>query len=387
MHRSTDRILVTHAGGLTLDMHRPRGAGDAAQVRRDITEAVVRQARCGVDVINDGEQAKTTWNGYARERLGGLELRTYPRGEGPAGLSNMYARDIADFGEYFELNLGARGAERLRVGQPRSAPATREVACVTAPLTYIGQAAVRQDIANFKTALAGVEHVDAFLTAIAPGTIEHWLQNEYYSNQEDFLFAIADAMHAEYQAITDAGIILQLDDPDLPDAWQIHPELSVPRYQEYQELRVEAINRALRGIPPEMVRLHVCWGSGHGPHTHDIPLKEIIGLIYKVNAEAYSIEAANARHEHEWTVFRDAPLPDGKILIPGVAGHATDHVEHPELIAQRLLRYAVLVGRENVIAGTDCGLGHRVGHPDIAWAKLAAMAEGARLASRELWGR
>ncbi len=387
MHRSTDRILVTHAGGLTLDFHKPRGEGGPSEVRAAITEAVVRQMRAGVDIINDGEQAKSTWNGYARERLDGLELRRYPRSESAADPSAMYARDVADFGEYFDLNLGARGAERLRTGRQLSAPATREVICVTGPLSYTGREAVQRDIANFKQALAGATYVDAFLTAIAPPTIEHWLQNEYYSSEEDFLFAIADAMHEEYKAITDAGIVLQLDDPDLPDAWQIHPELNVPRYQEYQELRVETINRSLQGIPPEMVRLHVCWGSGHGPHTHDIPLKEIIGAIYKVNAEAYSIEASNVRHEHEWTVFRDAPLPEGKILIPGVAGHATDHVEHPELIAQRLLRYAVLIGRENLIAGTDCGLGHRVGHPDIAWAKLHAMAEGARLASRELWGR
>lgn len=385
MQRSSERILVTHAGGLTVDMHRTRGGGGSAQARADIAEAVRRQAKCGVDVVNDGEQAKTTWNGYARERLGGLELRRFPRGEGPVGLGGMYARDVADFGEYFELNLGARGVERLRVGQPQREPATREVACLTAPLTYAGQTAVLQDIANLKSALEGVGYVDAFLTAIAPGTIEHWLYNEYYSSDEDFLFAIADAMREEYRAITDAGIIVQLDDPDLLDAWQIHPEMNVSRYQKYQELRVEAINRSLRGIPPELVRLHVCWGSGHGPHAHDIPLKEVIQLIYQVNAEAYSIEASNVRHEHEWTVFRDAPLPPGKILIPGVAGHASDHVEHPELIAQRLLHYAVLVGRENVMAGTDCGLGHRVGHPEIAWAKLAAMAEGARIATRELW--
>jgi 5-methyltetrahydropteroyltriglutamate--homocysteine methyltransferase len=385
MKRSSERILVTHAGSLTLDMHKPRGEGSPEDIRHDVAEAVRRQVECGVDVVNDGEQAKGSWSNYARERLTGLEVREYPRGEAPAGLGRMYSRDIVEFGEYFALNLGARGVERLHAGERRSEPQTRQVICLTGPLTYVGQAAVQTDIANLKAALNGIQVEDAALTAVAPGTIEHWLHNEYYSSDEDFLFAIADAMHEEYKAITDAGIVLQLDDPDLPDAWQIHPEMSVKQYQDYEELRVEAINRSLQGIAPEMVRLHVCWGSGHGPHKYDIPLKEIIHLIYKANTEAYSIEASNVRHEHEWTVFRDAPLPAGKILIPGVAGHSSDHIEHPELIAQRLVRYAGVVGRENVIAGTDCGLGHRVGHPDLAWAKLEAMAEGARIASKELW--
>ncbi|MFI5269630.1 MAG: epoxyalkane--coenzyme M transferase, partial [Chloroflexota bacterium] len=200
-----------------------------------------------------------------------------------------------------------------------------------------------------------------------------------------FLFAIAEAMHEEFKAITDAGLILQIDDPDLPDGWQIYPEMTVGDYRNYAELRVEALNHALRGIPEEQVRLHVCWGSGHGPHTNDIPLKHIVDLIFKVHAQCYSIEASNPRHDHEWRVFETVKLPEGKMLMPGVVGHVTNLIEHPQLVADRLVRYAKLVGRENVQAGTDCGLGHRVGHGEIAWAKLEALAEGARLASQELW--
>ena len=222
---------------------------------------------------------------------------------------------------------------------------------------------------------------------IAPGTIEHWLWNEHYQSDEECLFAIAYAMHEEYTAITGAGILLQSDDPDLPDGWQMYPDMTVEAYRVYAERRVEALNHALRGIPPEMVRLHVCWGSGHGPHTNDIPLRDIVDLVLKVRAGCYSVEAANPRHEHEWEVWLDTRLPEGKTLMPGVVGHASDVVEHPQLVAQRLVRFADLVGRENVIAGTDCGLGSRVGHPEIAWAKLRALIDGAHLATKALWGR
>jgi 5-methyltetrahydropteroyltriglutamate--homocysteine methyltransferase len=229
--------------------------------------------------------------------------------------------------------------------------------------------------------------VEPFLPAIAPGTIEHWMRNRYYPNDEMYLSAIAKAMREEYQAIVQAGFLLQIDNPDLPDAWQIHPQLSVAEYRKFAELRVEALNHALRDIPPERVRLHVCWGRYHGPHKYDIPLKDIVDLILKVRAEGYSIEASNPRHEHEWRVWEDVRFPEGKVLIPGVVGHATDFIEHPELVAERLVKYARLVGRENVIAGTDCGLGGRVGHPQIVWAKFEALAEGARLATQQLWGR
>lgn len=206
------------------------------------------------------------------------------------------------------------------------------------------------------------------------------------SGDGNLLYAIADAMHEEYKAIVDAGFLLQIDDPDLADAWQIHPEMDVPAYRKFAELRIEALNYALRDIPEESVRFHMCWGSYHSPHLYDIPLVDIVDLILKVKAAGYSIEASNPRHDHEWRVWQDVQLPDGKVLIPGVVGHASDFVEHPALVAERLLTYAGIVGRENVIAGTDCGLGTRVGHPKIAWAKFEALAEGARIASTRLWG-
>ena len=222
---------------------------------------------------------------------------------------------------------------------------------------------------------------------MAPGTIEHWLRNEYYASDEAYLAAIADAMKVEYEAIVGAGFLLQIDDPDLADGWQIHPEMGVPEYRAFAALRIEALNHALRDIPPERVRFHMCWGSYHGPHKHDLPLRDLVDLVLAVRAQGYSIEASNPRHDHERRVWEEVPLPDDKILIPGVVGHASDFVEHPELVTERLLKYARLVGRERVIAGTDCGLGPRVGHPRIAWAKFEALVEGARLATRELWPR
>jgi len=257
--------------------------------------------------------------------------------------------------------------------------------CV-APLRYVGQADLAKDLDNFKAALAGVNVAGAFLPANTPGTIEHWMLNEHYPSDEAFVFAIADAMHEEYQAIVDAGFLLQIDDPDLPDGWNCLPEITLPEYRAYATMRVDALNHALRGIPRENVRLHVCWGSHHGPHHDDIPLRDIIDLIFRVNAGSFSIEASNPCHEHEWRVFEDVKLPEGATLIPGVIGHCTDFIEHPDLVAERLVRYANLVGRENVLAGTDCGLGTRVGHPSIVWAKFNAMAEGARRATKLLWG-
>jgi 5-methyltetrahydropteroyltriglutamate--homocysteine methyltransferase len=223
--------------------------------------------------------------------------------------------------------------------------------------------------------------------ANTPGTIEHWLRNDHYPSDEVFLYTIAEAMRQEYMGIVDAGFLLQIDDPDLPDGWQMYPTMSVADYRRYASLRVEALNHALRDIPTEKIRLHVCWGSFHGTHQHDIPLADIVNLVFKVRAASYSIEASNPCHEHEWRVFENVRLPEGAVLIPGVVGHFSDFIEHPDLIAQRLVRYAKLVGRENVMAGTDCGLGPRVGHGTIAWAKLRALTEGARRATKELWGR
>jgi 5-methyltetrahydropteroyltriglutamate--homocysteine methyltransferase len=384
--RSLDRILVTHAGSLPRpadldELVAARSSGepyDAAALARRLREAVAevvrRQVASGIDIVNDGELSKPSFLTYARERLAGIALREFPPGETPPVLT-ISGRDRREFPDYFATRGG-----RAAVGTH-----PRRTYCV-APLRYIGHEAVQTDIANLRAALQGVEVTEAFLTAVAPGTIEHWLANAYYPTDEAYLYAIADAMHAEYRAIVDAGFVLQIDDPDLPDAWQIHADLSVEEYRRFAELRIDALNHALRDLPEDRVRLHICWGSYHGPHKHDIPLRAIVDLVLKVRAGAYSIEAANPRHEHEWQVWDEVKLPDGKILIPGVVSHCSDFIEHPELVAQRLLRFARLVGRENVIAGTDCGLGGRVGHPSIVWAKFEAMAEGARLATRQLWG-
>jgi 5-methyltetrahydropteroyltriglutamate--homocysteine methyltransferase len=261
-------------------------------------------------------------------------------------------------------------------------PATGPV-CV-GPLTYTGHAAINSDIANFKAAmtLAGIE--EGFMTSIAPGSTTR-IGNIFYKTQEEFLFASADAMREEYEAILDAGLILQLDDPALATDWDmINPKPAVAEYKKFAAVQVEALNHALRGLPQDRIRFHLCWGSWHGPHTTDIPMRDIVDLMLAVNAGAYSFEAGNVRHEHEWKVWQDVKLPDDKVMLPGVVSHATNVVEHPELVAERLLRFANLVGRERVIASTDCGLGGRV-HPQIAWAKLEALVEGAALATRQLW--
>src|SRR5579862_1165785 len=385
MRRSTDRILVSHAGNLPrpedmLDML-AAGHTDAfkKRLRSAVAEVVQKQIDVGIDVLNDGELSKVAnFSGYARERLSGLESRESE----PGSPMNVSARDSREFLGFYAAGLGGFGGFGGRIP---GAAQNMTMYC-TGPIKYIGQAGVKTDVENLKAAVQGKD-VEAYLPAIAPGTIEHWLVNRHYSSEQDFVFAIADAMHEEYKAITDAGFVLQIDDPDLPDAWQVFPDMSVADYRKYAELRVDAINHALRGIPESQVRLHVCWGSGHGPHKNDIPLRDIVDIIFKVNAECVSIEASNPRHDHEWRVFEEFKLPKGRSLMPGVIGHVTNLIEHPQLVADRLVRYAKLVGRENVIAGTDCGIGSRVGHAEIAWAKLQAEAEGARLATKELWAR
>jgi len=379
MQTSRERILVSHAGSLprppelremleAKNAGRPydRDAFDRA-VREAVAEAVRRQVEIGIDIVNDGELSKLSFTYYVRERLAGV----VPSDGASHEHGRIYGRDAVDFPEFF----GGRGNQR-----------GREAVCV-APLRYVGQEAVQADIANLKAALAGVQgrNVDAFLPAVAPGTIEHWLTNEHYETDDEYLDAIGEAMREEYRAIVDAGFILQIDDPDLGDGWQVHREMSVAAYHRFADRRIEALNYALRGLPEERIRFHICWGSYHGPHLHDIPLREIIDLVLKVRAQVYSIEAATPAHEHEWRVFRDVKLPEGKALMPGVVGHCSDFVEHPRLIADRLIKYAGLVGKENVIAGTDCGIPPRVGHPSVGWAKYEAMVEGARLATRELW--
>jgi 5-methyltetrahydropteroyltriglutamate--homocysteine methyltransferase len=381
MKGSTERILVSHAGVLP----RPEGRGERSQELPDadlaeaVAEVVRHQVDLGIDVVNDGELSKIGgFSGYVSARMTGIERRQLRPGEQPRSPN---ARDQRDFPGFYAAGLGGFG--RASAPRPGLVGGSRNPWSCTGPLTYIGKAAAEGDIQRLKAATAGLD-VEPFLPAVAPGTIEHWLWNDYYPDDESFLFAVADVMHEEYRAVTDAGIMLQVDDPDLPDGWQVHPEMDVPAYRAYASLRVEALNHALRDLPPELVRFHICWGSQHGPHKDDIPLRDIIDLVLSVRAQCYSIEGANPTHEHEWRLWEEVTLPDGKLFMPGVVGHATDLIEHPELVAQRLTRVANLVGRERVIAGTDCGLGYRVGHPEICWAKLDSLAQGARLASREL---
>lgn len=383
MKFSTERILTTHAGALPQppDLKQMHGARDTGtplnadafrqRIRDAVAEVVKKQLDCGLDVINDGEVGKSNFSRYARDRLSGFIEHTAKPGE---QTSTIFARDLVEFSEYFKNRTYHRGDN------------VRRVFC-NAPLKYVGHDSLNSEIEDFKAALAGQRYEEAFLPAIAPGTIEHWMKNDYYPNDEAYLMAIAEAMREEYKAIVDAGFLLQIDDPDLPDGWQFMSKMTVPEYRKYAELRIDALNHGLRDIPPDRVRFHTCWGSYHGPHKYDIALRDIIDLILKVKANTISIEAANPRHEHEWRIWDEVKLSTGKVLVPGVVGHATDIVEHPQAIADRLVRYAKIVGRENVMAGTDCGLGPRVGDPQIAWAKFEAMAEGARLATKELWGR
>lgn len=386
MKHSTDRILTTHAGRLdgprdlremTFNFMAGKGpdlAAVMARVQSGITETIRKQADAGIDIISDGELGKIGFGyAYYGRRLSGLATRK--RDPGESGWMGANTGERVEFAEFYkDLNF------------EQFLPPERTIC--NGPIAYIGQQEVANDIALFKRALAeaGARAEETFLCVLAPGWLEHFFHNEYYSNDEQYLFALADAMKHEYKAIVDAGFILQLDDPALPDTYDmIVPTPTIAEYRKFAEVRIDALNHALQGLPEDRVRYHICWGSWHGPHTHDLPLKHVVDLMLKVRAGAYSVEAANPRHEHEWKVWKDVKLPDGKILIPGVVSHASNVVEHPELVADRIALYASLVGRENVIAGTDCGLGLRV-HPQIAWAKLKALSEGAALASKQLWG-
>ena len=376
MRRSTDRIITSHAGSLPrppelLEQNRAKQRGEpidtarrAELVREGVRDVVRQQLEAGLDSINDGEFSKTVFLDYT-DRMSGFQAAAYTS-------SPLYRRrNMIEFADFFNELYPGRGGLGM---QP---------ACV-GPVSYVGQAAIQSDIDNFKAGLAGRQYEEGFLPAIAPGTFARGV-NQYYKTEEEFLFAVGEAMHAEYKAVIDAGFVLQLDDPGLPDTWDaIIPEPTIPEYRKFAQMRIEALNHGLRGLPEDRIRYHICWGSWHGPHTNDIPLEDIVDLMLMVNAGCYSLEAANARHEHEWRVWQDTKLPDGKLLMPGVVSHATNVVEHPRLVADRIIRYANIVGRENVIAGTDCGMGGRV-HPSIAWAKFKALSEGAALATRELW--
>ena len=398
MRRSIDRILVSHAGNLPRpdDLNRLLVDGESERVAlskrlpRAVAEVVERQIDCGVDVVNDGEYVKAgSYTGYINQRITGIEMQLADPNRPPKH-AGTGGRDRRDFPGFYASGLWYSGSGGpVRPGFATPGPPLRDhpqqVRVCTGPVQYVGQAAIQSDIATLKAAIQGKD-VEGFIAAIGPCSVSAGPYNDYYPNQEAFLFGTAEALREEYKAVTDAGLILQIDEPELATSWQFFPDMTVPEYRKYVEMLVEAINHALAGLPEENVRLHFCWGSGHRPHVHDIPLRDIADIILKVKAQAYSIEASNVRHEHEWRVWEDLKLPEGKSLMPGVIGHATDLVEHPELVSQRLVRYARLVGREYVQAGTDCGIGSRVGHEEIVWAKLKALAEGARLASKELWG-
>ncbi|HWG14960.1 MAG TPA: epoxyalkane--coenzyme M transferase [Streptosporangiaceae bacterium] len=399
MQRSTDRIRVSHAGALPRPEDLQRlfdGGPDAVEefqraLPGAVTEVVNHQLKAGVDVVNDGEISKRgLFIGYIRDRMAGFEPRRFAPGAYTPPNAGVQGRDRRDFPGFFAAGLGGFQFGAAVTPPPTAGgeqpPAGRTTAYFcTGPLAYTGRERAQADIGRLQAVVAEHEGAEAFVPAITPGTVEHWLHNEYYPDTESFLFAVADVLHEEYKVIIDAGLILQVDDPDLPDGWQMFPDMAVPDYRRYAALRIEALNHALRGLPEDQIRLHICWGSHHGPHRDDIPLRDLIDLVLTIPAGCYSFEAANPRHEHEYTVWEDVPLPDGKMIMPGVVGHSADIIEHPELVAQRLVRFAKLVGRENVIAGTDCGLGGRVGHPEIVWAKLTELSAGAGIASRQLW--
>jgi len=374
MKRSTDRILTTHVGSLIRpqplqEFLRARQAGKApdekgyaACLRQSVADVVHRQAEAGVDVVSDGEFGKSiSWSQYVLERLSGFERRPLK------GEANPFQRgaDREKFAEFY-ADLDAR----------EGVATTTDSVCV-APITYTGQAALARDIENFKAALARVNVEEAFLPVVAPASVIPDRKNEYYESDEACLVAIGEAMRIEYRMIIEAGFLLQLDDARAAVTYdRMVPPGSMADYRKWVAKHMEVLNHAIAGLPPERIRYHVCWGSWPGPHTTDVPLKDIVDLILSARVGAYVIEAANPRHAHEWTVWRDVKLPNDKVLIPGVISHATNIVEHPELVAERIVRYAELVGRENVLAGTD---------PSIMWAKLASLAQGARLASKQLW--
>ena len=393
MQRSTERILTTHVGSLIrpqplLPFIRAKQNGErydeqayAACLAASVNQIVEKQAAAGIDVPSDGEFGKSiSWSQYALERLSGFERRPLKTNAATPGARGADRERFAEF--YAELDAAS--------GPPATAlRAVGEAVCV-APIRYTGQAEVQRDIENFKVALARAGVAEGFLPVAAPASVIPDRKNEYYASDEKMLEAIADAMRDEYRAIVDAGLLVQLDDARAAVTYdRMVPPASFADYRSWLERQVEAINRATEGIPAERIRYHVCWGSWPGPHTSDVPLKDIVDLVLRVRAGAYLIEAANPRHEHEWRVWEKARLPAGAVLVPGVISHATNVVEHPELVAERIVRFARVLGRENVIAGTDCGFAqgpfHRRVHPSIMWAKLEALAEGARLASRELW--
>jgi 5-methyltetrahydropteroyltriglutamate--homocysteine methyltransferase len=382
MKRSTERFLTTHTGSLPRpdDLIRMMYAKEedvpveaaalAAHIRSAVEQVVRKQASAGVDLVNDGEMSKPSYATYVKDRLNGF---------GGTGNSFVY-QDLVEFPNLAKRVFDDPGRSR------------RKTPACNAPISVRDPEAASTDVDNLKSALTQVNAQEGFMSAASPGVVSLFFRNDYYRSHEDYLFAIAEAMRAEYECVAQAGFVLQIDCPDLAMGRHIqYADLSIEEFRKKAHLHVEALNHALANIPPEQLRMHLCWGNYEGPHHCDVPLADVIDLVFLARPSAISFEAANPRHAHEWKLFEDVTLPDGKILIPGVLESKTNFIEHPELIAQRIGRYANLVGRENVIAGSDCGYGTWVGQaavdPDIVWAKLAAMAEGARIASREFWGR
>jgi 5-methyltetrahydropteroyltriglutamate--homocysteine methyltransferase len=397
MRASTDRILVSHAGNLPrpgdLDALLADPAKNqeaiAARLPSAVVEVVERQIACGVDVVNDGEYVKAgSYTGYIRERVAGWESRPVDRSR-PPKRAGVGARDRRKFPGLYESGLwlqGSGGPVRPGFFTPGRPPEPDMERVCTGPVVYVGQAAVAKDVEILKSAIAGKD-VEGFICCLGPLSLGAGSRNEHYPSEEAYMQAVAEAVREEYRAVAAAGLVVQIDEPEFATSWQFYPDWTIEQYRRFLESCVEVINHSLEGVPEELVRFHVCWGSGHRPHTEDVALKDIADLLVKIKAQAYSIEAGNVRHNHEWRVWEDVKLPDGKILMPGVISHATDLVEHPELVAERLVNYASVVGRERVQAGTDCGIGSRVGHEEIAWAKLEAMGQGAAIASAQLWGK
>jgi 5-methyltetrahydropteroyltriglutamate--homocysteine methyltransferase len=381
MKRSSERILTTHTGSLPrpddlMTMLRAREAGEAhdaaalaERIRSSVAETVARQARAGIDIVNDGEMGKPSYATYVKDRLTGFE----------GGKSApIFATDLGEFPSFTK-----------RGGRESGVTVMKRPSCV-GPIEYRGLDALRTDIANLKSAAAGAKIEETFMSAASPGVVSFFLSDNYYHDHERYIRAIAEAMRAEYEAIVEAGLILQVDCPDLAMSRHIQfKNLNLKEFRKTIELHIDALNHALASVPPERARLHLCWGNYEGPHHHDVPFADIADIVFKARPQGLSYEASNPRHEHEWETFKEIKPPDGKILIPGVIDSVTNFIEHPKLVAQRIANLANLVGRENVIAGTDCGFGTIAGvsrvDGEIAWAKLAAMAEGAKIATARLW--
>ncbi len=380
MRRSTNTILTTHVGALPGPVEAWEGGASEAALRAAVRNVVETQRRAGIDLVNEGELTKGgNWVTFMSSRLSGFV------GQPATGTVSLLraSKDWQEFDDFYAKAMAGGTLFEQTASVPTQTSGIRDWVC-REPIRYTGQAALQREIDLLKTALGPHAAADAFLTTTAPASIEVGRKNEYYASDEEFLFALADALRVEYETIARAGLNVQIDDAWLPALWdRIGVQMGLAAYQRYCALRVEALNHALANVPEEQIRYHLCWGSWHGPHAHDIPMADMVELMLSVKAQMYLFEAANARHEHEFALWERVRLPDGKILAPGVVSHATTLIEHPELVALRIQRFARLVGRENVVASTDCGLGLRC-HPQIAWAKLRALSEGAALASRAL---